>query len=382
VLLCELRERFPVDRLPPREAVASLLFRIPLSPIESETALTTTETTKSAINGQLAPEWREWIAENLLLQVPREHILDTIVGLGVSGEAARAEIDTVVADPCWRAGERAAQRLRKLESLLDIQQALDALDGPFAVERLGGLSRRDFLERYYARNRPVVMLGLTEGWPAHTEWTPQRLKERLGHVEVEVQSDRDADELYELHSNEHKRLMRFGVYIDRIMQVDCGNDLYLTANNHFFERPDTATLLADFVMPTEYLDANAPPGTIFFWLGPRGTLTPLHHDIVNVLFVQVQGRKHITLLPALQTHRVYNNIGVYSQVDFREPNFQQYPRFADTTPVSVIVEPGDALFIPVGWWHYVEALDTSVSLSFTNFVFPNNYAWEHPSLDR
>jgi ribosomal protein L16 Arg81 hydroxylase len=345
--------------------------------------VTTTETTKSAINGQLAPEWREWVAENLLLQVPAGQILDSIVSLGFSGEAARAEIDAVRSDPCWRAGERAAQRLRKLESLLDIHQALDTLDGrPFAIDRLGGLSRRDFLERYYARNRPVVMLGLTDGWPAHTEWTPLQLKERLGHVEVEVQSERDADELYELHSNEHKRLMRFGDYIDRVLQGNYGNDLYLTANNHFFERPDTATLLADFMMPTEYLDPKAPPGTIFLWFGPRGTVTPLHHDIVNILFVQVQGRKHITLIPSLQTHRVYNNIGVYSQVDFREPDFDQYPRLAKTTPVSVVVEPGETLFIPVGWWHYVEALDTCISLSFTNFVFPNNYAWEHPSLDR
>jgi hypothetical protein len=345
--------------------------------------MSATESTYSTSSGALLPEWREWVAECLLLQVPRERILETLLGLGLSADAAHSEIDAVLADPCWRAGDRAAQRLRKLESVVDVHEGLDELDGrPFLLDRMWALSRRDFLERYYARNRPVVMLGLTEGWPAHTEWTPERLKERLGAVEVEVQSGRDSDELYELHSTEHKQQILFGEYIDRITQGGPGNDLYLTANNHFFERSDTAVLLNDFTVPTEYLGFDSPPGTIFFWFGPAGTVTPLHHDIANVLFIQVQGRKRITLIPSLQTHRVYNSVGVYSDVDLKHPDFEQFPRFADATRLEVLVEPGDALFIPVGWWHHVEALDTSVSLSFTNFAFPNHYVWEHPSLGR
>jgi ribosomal protein L16 Arg81 hydroxylase len=263
--------------------------------------------------------------------------------------------------------------------VLDVHAELDELDGrPFVLDRMRGLSRRDFLERYYARNRPVLMEGLTEGWPAHSEWMLERLKERLGHVEVEVQAGRDSDEHYEVRSDEHKQRMRFGDYIDRITQGGPGNDLYLTANNHFFEREETAVLLNDFTIPGEYLDVDAPPGTIFFWFGPGGTITPLHHDVVNVLFVQVHGRKRISLIPSLQTHRVYNNVGVYSEVDAVQPDLEQHPRFADATRLDVVIEPGQALFIPVGWWHHVEALDTSVSLSFTNFVFPNNYEWQHP----
>jgi len=374
-----LRWSFPLDRRPSRHAVASLIREMPLE-TESENTMTTMHATT---NGDLTAEWREWLAENLLLQVPPEQLVQALVESGTPEPAAQAAIESVLADPCWRAGAQAAQHLRKLESMLDIHQELDGLDGrPFALERASNLSRRDFLERYYARNRPVLMLGLTDGWPAHTEWTTARLKERLGDVEVEVQTDRESDELYELHSTEHKGVMRFGDYIDRIEQEAAGNDLYLTANNHFFERPETTVLFNDFTMPTEYLDPSAPPGTIFFWFGPGGTVTPLHHDVVNVLFVQVHGRKRFSLVPSLQTHRVYNSIGVYSDIDPSYPDLERYPRFGEATRLDFVVEPGEALFIPVGWWHHVEALDTSVSLSFTNFVFPNSYSWEHPSFDR
>jgi Cupin-like domain len=376
-LFAALRQTLPLDRLPTAAVVEEVLHRA-----ESEITMTTVDVAPST-NGRLLPDWRAWVAENLLLQVPREEIVRTLVESGTGEATAAAEVDSVLGDPVWPAGDHAAQRLRKLESLLEMHGRLDALDGrAYTLDRMHSLSRRDFLERYYARNRPVLITGLSDDWPARRDWTPERLKERLGHVEVEVQIGREQDDQYELHSDLLKTQMSFGEYIDRIERGGPGNDLYLTANNHFFERDETACLLDDFTMPTEYLDPNGAPGTYFLWLGPAGTITPLHHDVVNVFFMQVVGRKRLVLIPALETPLMYNDVGVFSAVDLLRPDFDRHPRFAETTRIEVVVEPGESLFIPVGWWHHVEALDASVSLSFTNFVFPNNFRWEHPHIDR
>lgn len=100
---------------------------------------------------------------------------------------------------------------------------------------------------------------------------------------------------------------------------------------------------------------------------------------MNIIIVQVIGRKRITLIDPLHARYVYNDDGVFSMVDAANPDYSRFPLYAYADPITLVLEPGDALFIPVGWWHHVESLDLSASLSFTNFVFPNEYQWRHPS---
>ena len=48
--------------------------------------------------------------------------------------------------------------------------------------------------------------------------------------------------------------------------------------------------------------------------------------------------------------------------------------------IDLELAPGEVLFVPVGWWHHVRALDWSITLSLTNFVFPNRYKWAIPQM--
>ena len=56
----------------------------------------------------------------------------------------------------------------------------------------------------------------------------------------------------------------------------------------------------------------------------------------------------------------------------------KYPLMKKTTSIEVVLEPSDALFIPIGWWHCVESLDVSISLSFTNFAVENSFSKGFP----
>jgi hypothetical protein len=38
--------------------------------------------------------------------------------------------------------------------------------------------------------------------------------------------------------------------------------------------------------------------------------------------------------------------------------------------LDVVLEPGQLLFVPVGWWHWVQALEVSATVSFHHFAIP------------
>ena len=41
-----------------------------------------------------------------------------------------------------------------------------------------------------------------------------------------------------------------------------------------------------------------------------------------------------------------------------------YPGISKVPYLECVLEPGEALYIPVGWWHYVRSCSTGISVSF------------------
>jgi hypothetical protein len=52
-----------------------------------------------------------------------------------------------------------------------------------------------------------------------------------------------------------------------------------------------------------------------------------------------------------------------SAVDFDNPDLERFPLYRQVQFQEAILEPGDLLFIPQSWWHYLRALEPSISLS-------------------
>lgn len=65
---------------------------------------------------------------------------------------------------------------------------------------------------------------------------------------------------------------------------------------------------------------------------------------------------------------------MFSEVDYPKYDLKTHPLMQHITPVEVIIDAGDALFIPIAWWHCVDGLEKSISISFTNFNAPNHYS--------
>jgi hypothetical protein len=104
---------------------------------------------------------------------------------------------------------------------------------------------------------------------------------------------------------------------------------------------------------------------VSIWLGNR-TRVAAHHDLPTNLACVVAGRRRFTLFPPEQLANLY--VGPIdftpagqpiSLVDFANPDYSRFPRFAEALEHARITElsAGDAILIPSLWWHHIEGLD-------------------------
>jgi ribosomal protein L16 Arg81 hydroxylase len=332
-----------------------------------------------AVAEPVTMEWKRWAALSLIDGQPLADIIDAMVADGTDEAAAAATCALFFdEDGGFEAARWTAQQLRKLESILTMRQELEQLGHiGDTVDRREGLGRDEFLEQYYARNTPVILTDVCRDWPARNLWTPGYLASVLGEAEVEVMSGRDNNPNYEREADDHRQVVAFATFAEQVKGTE-SNDTYLVANNEFLSSSVAEPLWSDFSADPRYLDPAQRAA--YMWFGPAGTITPLHHDALSVLFNQVLGRKRFRLISPLATHFLYNNISVYSDVDPLAVDTDRFPLFEQARQITVTLEPGETLFVPVGWWHHVESLDVSISVSFTNFVFPNDIELFDPDI--
>jgi len=325
--------------------------------------------------------WRQWIAENRLRQCTPQSMLATMTAAGLDPAACQRAIAAMESDPAYLAALKHQQLQRKLESVLANVQKLWQSDPHYArIEKRAGVLVDEFMARYVRGCRPVVLTDVARDWPAMQRWSPRDLQARFGHLDVEIQGERNADPRYEENKLLHRRVQRLGDFVDRVLAGGPTNDYYMTANNEALRRPEFAPLLADIGSLPAFCDRAQLARSSSFWFGPAGTVTPLHHDTIMLFHTQIVGRKRWRFISPLDTPSLYNHFDVYSPIDLDNPDYARYPAFQDATVLEVVVEPGETVFLPLDWWHQVKSLDVSLSFSYSNLALPNHYAYANPTI--
>ena len=318
------------------------------------------------------------IAEGLLEGLSADEVVAKMVLGGMPGATARYEVDRALKSPYYKAAAQVRGRIAKRDWTLGIYAKHAEMADDRVVPVVDRIAPERFFRDFYCANRPVILTGLVDDWPARTKWSIDWIEGQLGDREIGVQWDREANDNYESQSPDHKRRMRLADVIAR-MRAGASNDFYITANNSDLNK----TVLAPL-----WDDIGAIPGILekkeerdgFFWMGPKGTITPFHHDLTNNLLMQCVGRKKVKLVAPYYTPLMKNRLHCYSQ--WRGDELPEGPAGEGRPAViECTIGPGDVLFLPVGWWHHVEGLDITIGMSFINFVWPNDFYSDYRSYD-
>ena len=104
---------------------------------------------------------------------------------------------------------------------------------------------------------------------------------------------------------------------------------------------------------------------VFIWVGNHSRIAA-HFDVPDNIACCVAGRRRFTLFPPFEIGNLYPGPidftpagQIVSMVDFKDPDFERFPKFRDALEKARVAElgPGDAIYIPSLWWHHVEGMN-------------------------
>jgi len=233
------------------------------------------------------------------------------------------------------------------EAIKQASRQLPAID---AVPRVRTLDAAAFRARAM-QGLPFLIDGIVGRWPLVAQ-SPAILRERYRHLHVRA---RVGDYIGTAFAPDRAMQdMSMGEYLD---EVDSGRH----ALPPYLGNLELRELNSQCHWPA-YFDKIGPPR---FWIGPAGTVTPLHCDYDDNIFAQVWGSKRIFLAPPHHDAFIYpreaNPILFGSPFDPEAPDYERYPLARQASMIEVIVNPGDMLYVPAGWYHQVRALSFSLS---------------------
>lgn len=230
------------------------------------------------------------------------------------------------------------------------------------IERVSAITPEAFRTRYLIPQKPVVIRDLSHQWAAYNKWTWDFLKGLVGNVEVGVYNNVRAGARVPVNGDDGR--MRFGEYIDLIRKGPVELRIFLF--NVFKHAPH---ITEDFIFPVQYLK-NMLKSYPMLFVGGAGSIAHMHYDIdlSHIFHTQFAGRKRVLLFRNDQSPLIYKMPGtVESAASFvnweNGVDTEKFPALKYATGLTTVLEHGDTLFMPSGYWHHMQYMESGFAMS-------------------
>ena len=220
---------------------------------------------------------------------------------------------------------------------------------------------------------PAVVTGAMEAWKARS-WSISNLAQ-YGHQEVPVEVSHSGGDYRDLHArpSSHRHFEAdVQLPLSAVLQgMQASIDGQKAHTLLYAAQVDLLSLI-----PALQDGVDNPPLQVVHdrlykrntWLGPSGTITPLHRDPYFNLFCQVWGTKYVRIYDAKHAQQLYPFSNPFlrntSQVSVENVDTTLFPKFSQVPYFECHLHPGEMLFIPKKHWHFVKALTASWSVSY------------------
>ncbi|NSL87443.1 transcriptional regulator [Chitinophaga sp. Mgbs1] len=232
------------------------------------------------------------------------------------------------------------------------------------IDRVDDITPAEFRKKYYEPRKPVIITaaGMSKNWPAYHQWTWDYFKSIVGEKEVGVYNNERAGAKTLVNGADD--YITFGEYIDMIRKGPVKLRIFLF--NIFQHAPQLAQ---DIVWPDKYCKGFLKKYPMLF-VGGAGSVAHMHYDIdmSHIFHTQFIGRKRVLLLDNKQSPLIYRMpFTVESSASFvnwhEQLDTEHFPALEHAQGLTTILEHGDTLFMPAGYWHHMEYMDSGFAMS-------------------
>ncbi|KAK9803323.1 hypothetical protein WJX73_002391 [Symbiochloris irregularis] len=245
-----------------------------------------------------------------------------------------------------------------------------------------------FVMEFMARNKPVIIQGLTEDWRACKEWvrpdgSPDLafMQRNFGDAVIWATDTSSQDAGYGGGARQRMTLRDYVTWWKRYKAGKVQGLLYLKDWHFADEFPQYHAYRLPVYFHSDWLNDYFDHRRLFVYLGPKGSFTPLHADVLRSYSwsTNVCGRKRWQMLPPRHTHLLFDSFKRQMAPSFNVPDDSSTGRFpnlarARELMIECIQEPGETIFVPSGWHHCVENLEDTLSINH-NWLNAHNVHW-------
>lgn len=231
------------------------------------------------------------------------------------------------------------------------------------IEHVDAIEANHFKESYVKALIPLVVRNLSKDWPASKKWSLDYFAQEVGEVEVPLYNSEPAKGKESSRTTAARMLMK-----DYVTLLKKGpTDLRIFFFNILQKAPE---LMGDFKYPDLGIKFFKKLPVLFF--GGAGSKVLLHYDMdfANNLHFNFVGEKEVFLFPHDQKAFLYHvphSIVSMESIEFDNPDYDKFPALKYAKGFKVLLKPGDMLYIPSGYWHYIRYKTPSVSLTLRSF---------------